>query len=52
MVWNHRKEQEDNCLYYDEHDEPVSKILVLNHKYVYSASKDGTIKRWYPRGSG
>eukprot|EP00347_Sterkiella_histriomuscorum_P006209 403353644 len=36
MVWNHKKELEDN----------------LNKKYIYSASNDATIKRWYPRGSG
>ena len=52
MVWNHKKELEDNCLYFDEHEDFVNKLLIVNKKYIYSASNDATIKRWYPRGSG
>lgn len=52
MIWNHKKELEDNCIAYDEHEDVINKILVVNRKYIYSASSDGTIKRWYPKGSG
>ena len=52
LVWNHKKELEDNCHYFEEHDDFITKLLVINRKYIYSASNDATIKRWYPRGSG
>lgn len=52
MLWNHKKELEDNCIYFEEHEEPINKLLIVNKKYIYSASNDSTIKRWYPRGSG
>jgi len=30
MVWNHKKELEDNCWTFEEHDDAVTKVVVVN----------------------
>lgn len=52
MVWNHKKELEENCMTFEEHDDAVTKVIVVNQKYLYSSSADSTIKRWYPKKLG
>jgi len=51
MVWNHKKELEDNCWSMEEHEDAITKLIVVNQKYLYSASADSTIKRWHPRSA-
>ena len=52
MLWNHQKEMEDNCITYEEHQDVITKLIVLNKKYICSGSVDSTIKRWCPKNSG
>ena len=46
MIWNYKKELEDNCLTYEEHEDAINKIIVVNHKYIFSGSSDCTVKKW------
>ncbi len=52
MIWNYNLETEDNTETFEEHDGAITKILVVNQKYIFSASEDGTIKKWNPKASG
>lgn len=45
-VWSYRKELEDNCHYYEDHQDRINHMLVVANKFVFSASTDRTIKRW------
>jgi WD40 repeat protein len=48
-VWSYKKELEDNCKYYADHEGFINKIIVVNHKYIFTASQDKTIKKWNPK---
>ncbi len=51
MVWSHKKEQEENCESYEEHSEKIIKTLIVNKKFIFTASADCTIKKWCPASS-
>jgi WD40 repeat protein len=45
-VWSYRREQDDNCQYYDDHEDRINHVIVVQNKLIFSASTDRTIKRW------
>jgi WD40 repeat protein len=45
-VWNFKKEIQDNCKYFDDHSDMINKIIVVQNRYIFSASADKSVKGW------
>lgn len=46
LAWSYKKDQQENCKYFEEHNDLINKIIVVSNKYIFTASTDTTIKRW------
>ncbi len=50
VLWNYANEVEDNMKVLDEHEADITKFVVIDEKYIYTASKDRNIKKWQVSG--
>jgi WD40 repeat protein len=46
MIWNYKKELEDNLLALEDHEDQITVFKIYNHKYIFTGSKDKTVKKW------
>ena len=49
-VWNYKKEMQDNCRYFDDHKSTINRLIVVQNKYIFTASSDNTVKRFRLKG--
>ena len=45
-VWSYKTESKQNYNYYSEHTEKINHVIVVQSKFIYTASSDKTVKRW------
>jgi len=49
-IWNYKKELSDNCRYFDDHKATINRFIVVQNKYIFTASSDHTVKRFRLKG--
>ena len=50
-VWNFKQDQHNNCKYFDDHKATINQLIVIQNKFIFTASDDKTVRRWRLKGT-
>ena len=50
-VWNFKQDQHNNCKYFDDHKAAINQLIVIQNKFIFTASDDMTVRRWRLKGT-